>query len=909
MKRFCLFALALAFLAVSAGAFTGSYPKMQVRMAWPSEAQFSTLQTIPDLDPMKSVPGEEIILVSNPEQVERLRAMGFDLEVMIEDMEEHYASQRRDAMNFGDLYTYSEMIAYLDEFHAQYPDITTEKFSIGTTIEGNTIWAIKVSDNPGVDEDEPEVLFDALHHAREPITVNVVIETIRTLCENYGTDPEITFLVDNRETFFVPVINVDGYLYNEQTYPGGGGMWRKNRRDNEGSSCYGVDPNRNYPYEWGGVGSSADPCDETYRGEYGGSEPCVAALMDFINDHEFVTHDSYHSVVGIILIPWCYTSAHTPDDALFRVIGAGMAEFNGYTVGQGSEILYSCSGTTTDWAYGEQTTKPKIFSVCTEVDGSGFWPNDSEVPGLVSENIGPNLYLMKIAGCYLDVADAALSGGNGDGKPDPGETLDLTVTIANQGVIADAEDVSVMLSTRDAYVQLHDASSALGGIEAGGEADNAGNPFSFSVDPSCPAGHKLTVAVEVTATAFAMTYDVDWLVGDLPVIFADDMESGAGDWTHEVVTGGFVDEWHLDTYRNHTSGGATSWKFGGTGAADYASLADGALVTPPMTVGALAQLSFWHWMDAEESGYYQGRAYDGGLIEMSLDGGPFTAVEPLEGYTHTIRTGGTPGPFPEGTPVFSGAFDWREDVVRLEGAPGEVQFRFRFGSDGADTREGWYVDDVAVVGTTDDNLPPTTPVLVSPLDGETVYTSVPTLTVENATDPDAGTTLTYGFRVFGNALLTNLVTSVDGVAEGTTQTSWTVSPSLTNGRYYWDAYAFDGIERGPCMAAGQFTVDASQDITDARGLTGLRLFGARPNPAPGSAMLRFSLGQGGDVWAEIFDLQGRRVRRLTGRFTSGAQGFNWDGLTDEGRAVPAGVYLYTLGSQGTETSGRLMLVR
>jgi murein tripeptide amidase MpaA len=86
------------------------------------------------------------------------------------------------------------------------------------------------------------------------------------LLENYGTDPEATYLVDNREMYFVPCFNPDGYEYNRQTDPNGGGMWRKNRRNNGGS--YGVDLNRNFGYMWGydDLGSSPIPSSETYRG-------------------------------------------------------------------------------------------------------------------------------------------------------------------------------------------------------------------------------------------------------------------------------------------------------------------------------------------------------------------------------------------------------------------------------------------------------------------------------------------------------------------------------------------------------------------------------------------------------------------------------------------------------------------
>ena len=96
--------------------------------------------------------------------------------------------------------------------------------------------------------------------------------------------------MDNRELYIVSIVNPDGMVYNEQTNPNGGGMWRKNRRYNGGGS-YGVDPNRNYPFEWYGGGSSSDPNSETYRGPSPGSEPEVQALMDFINSQR-VRHPS-----------------------------------------------------------------------------------------------------------------------------------------------------------------------------------------------------------------------------------------------------------------------------------------------------------------------------------------------------------------------------------------------------------------------------------------------------------------------------------------------------------------------------------------------------------------------------------------------------------------------------------------
>jgi hypothetical protein len=222
--------------------------------------------------------------------------------------------------------------------------------------------------------------------------------------------------------------------------------------------------------------------------------------------------------------------------------------------------------------------------------------------------------------------------------------------------------------------------------------------------------------------------------------FSDDLEAGVGTWTHESGGAGYVDQWHRSSEKNHTSGGTWSWKQGDTGTGTYADLCHGCLMTEEIALGETTTLRFWHWMEAETSGSYPEHCYDGGLVDISVGGGPWTQIIPDGGYTHRIRTGGTPGPFPAETWVFSGSFGWTEETFTLEGYGGQAaRFRFRFGSDGSVTREGWYVDDVAVTGTT----PGTSgggwqPVAVQPA----------TLLMQNAPNPFAAAT-TIAFQLAG----------------------------------------------------------------------------------------------------------------------------------------------------------------
>ncbi|MBD3237606.1 MAG: S8 family serine peptidase [Candidatus Eisenbacteria bacterium] len=187
-------------------------------------------------------------------------------------------------------------------------------------------------------------------------------------------------------------------------------------------------------------------------------------------------------------------------------------------------------------------------------------------------------------------------------------------------------------------------------------------------------------------------------VAPIVELYSDDMEAGPGGWTHGNVLPGFGDQWHRSTQRNHTAGGSYSWKCGDTGAGEYADLLDAGLVSEPVELGIDSYMHYWQWVDAESSDAHTGYAYDGGLVEISIDGGPWEQIFPEGGYTFLVREGGTPGPFPPETPFFSGRRDWHEVHFNLTAYEGNAQFRFRFGSDGAVTREGWYVDDVLVDG-------------------------------------------------------------------------------------------------------------------------------------------------------------------------------------------------------------------
>ena len=104
---------------------------------------------------------------------------------------------------------YAEMVADINAVEAAHPDIV-HVFSIGKSYQGRDVWAAKISDNVATDEAEPEVLFDALHHAREHLTVEQALYLLHLLADNYGTDTTVTNLVNAREIWIVFAVNPDG---------------------------------------------------------------------------------------------------------------------------------------------------------------------------------------------------------------------------------------------------------------------------------------------------------------------------------------------------------------------------------------------------------------------------------------------------------------------------------------------------------------------------------------------------------------------------------------------------------------------------------------------------------------------------------------------------------------------------
>ncbi|MBD3169093.1 MAG: T9SS type A sorting domain-containing protein [candidate division Zixibacteria bacterium] len=337
-----------------------------------------------------------IDIAGSQKDLTTLENNGLRYSIIHEDMTAFYQSRNSDILEMGGYPTMDEAYDSLDLYQSLYPHILTERDSVAYSHEGRPIYMVKLSDNPFVDEPEPEIFINGTIHAREPGSLLFNLYFIRYLCDNYGSDPLVTELVDNREFYFIPLINPDGYEYNRQTNPNGGGMWRKNRNGE------GIDLNRNWGYMWGydDEGSSPYPDDPTYRGPAAFSEVETEGMRQFCNSREFVTALNYHSYGEYCLYAYAYDdTARAEDLELFVAMGDTMTSVNDYAYGTAWQLLYPVNGDAVDWQYGDRDEKDKILSFVIEVGGSGdgFWPSQYRIPQINEENLDLALILSDLS--------------------------------------------------------------------------------------------------------------------------------------------------------------------------------------------------------------------------------------------------------------------------------------------------------------------------------------------------------------------------------------------------------------------------------------------------------------------------------------------------------------------------------
>lgn len=361
--------------------------------------------------------------------------------------------------NFTKYFDYNSMTDYIFNLSERFPHLVSV-FTLGETFEERDIWCVKLSDEPKFADDgdpgsEPNVLLVGAHHGNEWISYEVPLYVMTFLLENYGKDTwngtVATYLLDNREIYFIPMLNADGTQYSHDMET----RWRKNREPNYLADfgpgpldspevaplSYGVDLNRNYGWMWhldlgsnelftGGAmyrgppdnkdndgdaviqidltpgrlpigpdeGVDEDPWDgvdndndgDVDEDPAGGFTSLETIAMRNLGDTvDFPVAISYHSYSELVLWPWGSVEEPAPDGPLMETLGIRMAEMNGYEPMQGYD-LYMASGEMTDWFYSQYGTLAYTF----EIGRTHAIPGE-EIVEHAARNLDPTLYL-----CY-----------------------------------------------------------------------------------------------------------------------------------------------------------------------------------------------------------------------------------------------------------------------------------------------------------------------------------------------------------------------------------------------------------------------------------------------------------------------------------------------------------------------------
>ncbi|XP_058502291.1 carboxypeptidase A5 [Solea solea] len=295
-----------------------------------------------------------------------LETQDVDYSIMIEDLQEvldqeqeemdsaaRFAQPRNTAsFDYSNYHTISEIYRFQDMLVAENPNLVS-KVVIGQSYEGRPLNVLKFSTGG---TNRRAIWIDTGIHSREWVTQASGTWFAKKIVTDYGRDAALTAILDNMDIFLEIVTNPDGFYYSQTRNR----MWRKTRKPNRGSSCIGVDPNRNWDAGFGGPGASSNPCSETYHGPSAHSESEVKSIVDFVKSRGNIkSFISIHAYSQMLMYPYGYTRTPVRDQAELHAVAQkavnNLASLYGtrYRYGSIINVIYQASGGTIDWTYNQ----------------------------------------------------------------------------------------------------------------------------------------------------------------------------------------------------------------------------------------------------------------------------------------------------------------------------------------------------------------------------------------------------------------------------------------------------------------------------------------------------------------------------------------------------------------------------
>lgn len=318
-------------------------------------------------EPRREVSSVKIVI--NPQRVEEFKIVAKTLRFKVEILsnnfqeildQEQVASDNNAinaAINWSQYWPLEAHYAWLDELVAQYPNIVTP-FSIGNSHEGRPIRGITISYKSG----NPNVFIESNIHAREWITSATATWIINELLTS--NDTTVRDIAENVNWHIIPILNVDGFVFTHTNQR----LWRKTRTPNQGSTCIGTDPNRNFGYLWRTGGSSTNPCSDTFAGPTEFSDPETRQLAEYYNQIASIVdvYVAFHSYSQLLMYPYAAKTGRVSNEAEHRYVGVPMQQairqrYNtAYEFGDILTTIYESSGCSVDWVKGVHDT-PLVY--------------------------------------------------------------------------------------------------------------------------------------------------------------------------------------------------------------------------------------------------------------------------------------------------------------------------------------------------------------------------------------------------------------------------------------------------------------------------------------------------------------------------------------------------------------------
>jgi len=551
----------------------------------------------------------------------------------------------------------------LDSLRIQYPTLVSVKWAIGNTYEGRPMNTVRITKNPDSPTGRPEIWFNGVTHAREPLGMENVLYFVYWLVENYNIDPIATYILNTREIYWTPIINVDGYYYNETTNPNGGGNWRKNRQPYGGYT--GTDLNRNFgTYNfWNSTngGSSTSPSSDTYRGPYPFFTREDSVFKAFFNSRNFRVAIDYHTYGNYLIKPysWCDPTP-TPDDNVFNEYGNDIVAVNHFTFGTPYQTVhYYVRGGDLDWCYSNDSTghSDHRFVMTPEVGVIGFWPSQSYILPEAQTCFEMNKYMCLVAGPYAGLKSATFN----KSSYLQNETGSFKVVFRNKGRYA-AQNMKVMFTPVSSTSYISIPTQVYTKASLGIFASDS-TTFGFTIGTACPNNTAITTRLRIMQNDTIVMYDKNYtiFVGTGYTILRDSAENGTGKWptmtNWAIVTNKYLSPTH---------------SFKGSCLSNTVSQ----MVSIPLNVSAYpaVYLSFYQKY-ALESGF------DYGFIDVSSNNG-----------TSWSRLGSFNG-------VDSSSWKLQSyNITSYVSGSTNMLVRFRDSCDSGVNWDGWYVDNINVTG-------------------------------------------------------------------------------------------------------------------------------------------------------------------------------------------------------------------